>query len=802
METFQVFADRYGYLALFLGVLLENAGVPVPGETAVLVSGFLASPAGGGHFSILWVIVITLTAAVIGDNLGFWLGHRWARPRLQQGRGFLFLTPKTLQLAESYFDRYGIWTIFFARFITGLRVVGALAAGTAGMAWPRFLVANAGGALAWATTMSLLGYFCGHSWELLHKWLGRGGLIILGCVIVLVGLPYLWRRLRKLSPALLHRIARAQVWHGILAAILEAVCIAMLLQLAKGGPTSAVDRAVAEWVKGHETPALETLAKVGTLPGTLPVAAALTLLMVAFLWHRQRSWRESAVMVWALLASEGVGLVLWGLLRSHAIEAVKSEVWPFGFAGLIPLRAFAVLGMGAVLLTRQSRTWGRVALALAAVLVLLVGCCVILTQQQRFHETLLEFAAGAIIVFAGLWWLEGYGPGLFSPRGEQVSVRSSENESVVHSPQQRTTDYGIGCWSDCMPEKVVIIGSGPAGWTAAIYAARANLQPLVFEGAITQENQIRGTLPLGQLALTTEVENYPGLPEGDSREYLRTALPPDRQPFWVQKNRPQPSRGINGPEMMELMRQQAVNFGTRVITDDIVRVDFKRHPFLLYSLGGQTIECLALIIATGARANYLGLPSEERFKNLGVSACAVCDGALPRFRNKPLVVVGGGDSAVEESTYLSKFASVVYLVHRRDELRASKIMQQRALTNPKIVMKWNRVVQEVLGNDKDGVTGVRLNSTVDAATEEVACSGLFLAIGHTPNTDFLRGQVELTEAGYVRWTKPQRTYTSVEGVFAAGDVADSYYRQAVTAAGTGCMAALDAERWLAARGSH
>jgi thioredoxin reductase (NADPH) len=351
-----------------------------------------------------------------------------------------------------------------------------------------------------------------------------------------------------------------------------------------------------------------------------------------------------------------------------------------------------------------------------------------------------------------------------------------------------------------MTEKVVIIGSGPAGWTAAIYAARANLQPLVFEGALTPENQLKGTLPLGQLALTTEVENYPGLPEGDSREYLRTALPSDRQPHWVQKNKPQPSRGINGPEMMELMRQQAINFGTRVITDDIVRVELQRHPFLLYALAGQVTESLAVIIATGARANYLGLPSEDRFKNNGVSACAVCDGALPRFRNQPLVVVGGGDSAVEESTYLSKFASAVHLVHRRDQLRASKIMQERALNNPKIVMKWNRVLEEVLGNDDDGVTGVRLRSSVDNETEEIASSGVFLAIGHTPNTDFLQGQVELTEGGYVRWIKPQRTYTSVEGVFAAGDVADSYYRQAVTAAGTGCMAALDAERWLAAHG--
>jgi thioredoxin reductase (NADPH) len=351
-----------------------------------------------------------------------------------------------------------------------------------------------------------------------------------------------------------------------------------------------------------------------------------------------------------------------------------------------------------------------------------------------------------------------------------------------------------------MPEKVVIIGSGPAGWTAAIYAARANLQPLVYEGAVIEENRLQGTLPLGQLALTTEVENYPGFPAGQSREYLRTALPEDRQPYWVQANKGQPSHGVNGPELMELMRQQAINFGTRVVTDDIVKVDFQRRPFVLTSREGQTVETLSVIVATGARANYLGLPSEDKYKNNGVSACAVCDGALPRFRNRPLVVVGGGDSAVEEGTYLSKFASTVYLVHRRDQLRASKIMQARALENPKITMKWNRVLDEVLGNDKDGVTGVRLKSTVDKQTETLPVSGVFLAIGHTPNTKFLDGQLQLDDKGYIIWTKPQRTSTSVEGVFAAGDVADSYYRQAVTAAGTGCMAALDAERWLAEHG--
>jgi thioredoxin reductase (NADPH) len=351
-----------------------------------------------------------------------------------------------------------------------------------------------------------------------------------------------------------------------------------------------------------------------------------------------------------------------------------------------------------------------------------------------------------------------------------------------------------------MAEKVVIIGSGPAGWTAAIYAARANLQPLVYEGAVIEENRLQGTLPLGQLALTTEVENYPGFPAGKSREFLKSALPEERQPYWVQDNKEQPSHGVNGPELMELMRQQAVNFGTRIVTDDIVKVDFSHQPFVLTAREGQTVEALSVIVATGARANYLGLPSEDKYKNNGVSACAVCDGALPRFRNKPVIVIGGGDSAVEEATYLSKFASTVFLVHRRDQLRASKIMQQRALENPKITIKWNRGLDEVLGNDKDGVTGVRLKSTVDKQTETQDATGVFLAIGHTPNTKFLADQLKLDDKGYIVWTKPARTWTSVDGVFAAGDVADSYYRQAVTAAGTGCMAALDAERWLAEHG--
>ena len=347
-----------------------------------------------------------------------------------------------------------------------------------------------------------------------------------------------------------------------------------------------------------------------------------------------------------------------------------------------------------------------------------------------------------------------------------------------------------------MPEHVVIVGSGPAGWTAGIYAARASLKPVLFEGAVTDDNRLQGTLPLGQLALTTEVENYPGFPAGDLSSYLRSSLV-DKHHWLADIHQ---KEGCSGPELMHLMRQQASNFGTQVITDDIVEVDFDSHPFKLKSLGGQEVEALSVIIATGARANYLGIPSEEKYKNAGVSACAVCDGALPRFRNKPLVVVGGGDSAVEEADYLSKFGSTVYLIHRRDELRASKIMAQRAIDNPKIDIQWNSVVDEILGTDTDGVTGVRLKSTLDDSTRELEATGAFMAIGHTPNTTFLEGKLEMTEKKYVKWTVPFRTNTSVEGVFAAGDVADDYYRQAVTAAGSGCMAALDSERWLALKG--
>jgi thioredoxin reductase (NADPH) len=350
-----------------------------------------------------------------------------------------------------------------------------------------------------------------------------------------------------------------------------------------------------------------------------------------------------------------------------------------------------------------------------------------------------------------------------------------------------------------VPEHVVIIGSGPAGWSAAIYAARANLNPLVFEGAVTQENQIAGTLPLGQLNLTTEVENYPGFPAGRLDVFLRSAIDPAR----IESDLPpldEHEHAVTGPELMNLMRQQAVNFGTRIITDDIVDVDLSQRPYKLTSLEGKTITTHTIIIATGARANYLGLPSEDMYKNRGVSACAVCDGALPRFRNKPLVVVGGGDSAIEEATYLTKYASQVHMLLRRDVFRASKIMQERAIGNPKIKIHPFREVDEVQGDDKQGVTGVLVRNNQDGSNDLLPAGGLFLAIGHTPNTAFLKGQLKLNETGYIQYTTLQRTYTSQPGVFACGDVADDYYRQAVTSAGTGCMAALDAERYLAAEG--
>jgi len=314
-----------------------------------------------------------------------------------------------------------------------------------------------------------------------------------------------------------------------------------------------------------------------------------------------------------------------------------------------------------------------------------------------------------------------------------------------------------------MTEHVVIIGSGPAGHTAAIYTARADLKPVLFEGFSA------GGIPGGQLMTTTEVENYPGFPEG-----------------------------IQGPALMDAFRKQSVRFETRIVTEDVIRVDLSRRPFTIAS-AERELKTRALIIATGAAAKRLQLPSEPKLWNKGISACAVCDGALPFFRNKPLVVVGGGDSAAEESTFLTKFASKVYLVHRRGELRASKIMQDRVLHHPKIEVVWNAVVADVLGDE--AVSGVRLTELTTGRERTVACGGLFYAIGFTPNTDLVAGQLDLDRDGYIVTTSDS-TRTSVPGVFACGDVQDKRYRQAVTAAGSGCMAALDCERWLTESGAE
>ena len=312
-------------------------------------------------------------------------------------------------------------------------------------------------------------------------------------------------------------------------------------------------------------------------------------------------------------------------------------------------------------------------------------------------------------------------------------------------------------------ERLVVIGSGPAAWTAAIYAARANLEPLVYEGAGS-----RTMIPGGQLMFTTDIENYPGFPEA-----------------------------ITGPEMMAAFRNQAERFGTRIVTEDIVRMDFGAYPRRLWSSGGTEIEADAVIVATGANAKWLDVPGEERLARSGggVSACAVCDGALPFYRNRVLAVIGGGDTAMEEALYLTTFASEVVIIHRRDELRASRIMEERARANPKIRFFWNTVVDEVLGEEE--ITGLRLRDRLTGEISELGVGGMFVAIGHEPNTKFLAGAVELEPSGYVKLPVGWRTQTSVPGVFAAGDVMDAYYRQAVTAAGTGCMAALEAERWLA-----
>jgi thioredoxin reductase (NADPH) len=325
--------------------------------------------------------------------------------------------------------------------------------------------------------------------------------------------------------------------------------------------------------------------------------------------------------------------------------------------------------------------------------------------------------------------------------------------------------------------KLVIIGSGPAGWTAAIYAARASLDPVVFVGVPKQDPG--PILPGGQLMLTTEVENYPGFPEG-----------------------------VAGPEMMSKFQAQAERFGTKIIGEDITRCEFAPTGggHTLHTSGGKVVQAHAVVIATGATANWIGLESEMRLARAGggVSACAVCDGALPVFRGQPLAVVGGGDTAMEEATYLTKFASTVHVIHRRDALRASKVMQERFLAKPNAKVEWNKTVVDCLSTGEPGMheklRAVVLEDTVTGERSELAVKGLFVAIGHTPTTGFLRESgLDLDEKGYIH-LRHRHSATNIEGVFAAGDVADAEYRQAITAAGMGCQAALDAERWLGSKG--
>jgi thioredoxin reductase (NADPH) len=308
-------------------------------------------------------------------------------------------------------------------------------------------------------------------------------------------------------------------------------------------------------------------------------------------------------------------------------------------------------------------------------------------------------------------------------------------------------------------ENVVIIGSGPAGHTAAIYTARANLNPLMFEGMMAG-----GVAAGGQLTTTTEVENFPGFPEG-----------------------------ISGPVLMERMRVQSLKHGTRIETQTVERVDFSQRPFRLVTDAGTELQARSVIIATGATAKRMNIPGEEKYWQRGVSACAVCDGALPLFRNKVLVVVGGGDSAVEEASHLTKYATKVILMHRRDELRASKAMQKRAFSDPKIEIMWSSAPVEILG--EKFVTGLKVKNIKTNAVIDLACGGLFYAIGHQPNTAFIGGQLELDDVGYIK-TVPGTTQTQIAGVFACGDVQDKKYRQAISAAGSGCMAALEVEKFL------
>jgi thioredoxin reductase (NADPH) len=343
-------------------------------------------------------------------------------------------------------------------------------------------------------------------------------------------------------------------------------------------------------------------------------------------------------------------------------------------------------------------------------------------------------------------------------------------------------------------EKIIIIGSGPAAWSAAIYAARSSFSPLVIEGQYSEPNQTRGILPMGQLTQTAEVENFPGFPPGKIRDYVESAISSDRAVLLPPHDSVKST--ILGAELVELIRAQAVFFGARVVTDEIMSVDFTGNTHKLFGADGNLYESQSVIIATGASAKYLGLESEQRYKNHGVSACAVCDGALPRYRNNEVAVIGGGNTALEEAIHLVKFVSKIHLIHRRDKFRASQILVNRIADYPQIEVHLNYTPTEILGTKEKGVTGIRLSSTNGNGDLELPLAGVFVAIGHTPNTDFLRGSLALNADGTITRPIPFRSNTNIQGVFAAGDVVDERYRQAVVAAASGCMAALDAEKYL------
>lgn len=403
MSWFQEFATRYaafGYPILFAGVLIESAGIPVPGETAVLTAAFLASPAGGGHLDLFLVMLTAALAAMLGDNLGYELGRRWARPRLAGGKSFLFLTPSVLHRAEGYFQRYGIWTVFFGRFIAALRVAAALAAGTAGMPWLRFFLANAAGAVTWSVAISLLGYFFGYSFDKLHHWIGRATFILLICVVLFVGLRYLLRHLPK-GAVEAAGITRADIVRAVMVLLLELACVALLVMLFRGYRQTAFDREVTEWIQAHPSAIVDAVAWVAVVIGSLPVVAVLTALLSFGFWRWKYPVREIVAPLLVLVIAEAVG---WLMIEFFQHGPGHREAWSAGIGGLAPLRDVAVLGLAGNRLARHGIVFREPGLALVLMIWICLG--VIWLEALTPTETLLESAAGALVASAVIRWLE------------------------------------------------------------------------------------------------------------------------------------------------------------------------------------------------------------------------------------------------------------------------------------------------------------------------------------------------------------------------------------------------------------